>query len=506
MSKELNKKAVIYCRVSTKEQADSGTSLGAQENSCNLFCERNNIEVAKVFIEQGESAKTADRTQLKKMFEYCKKNYKELDLVLVYKIDRLSRDVNDYLLLKGQYLALKMQVRSVTENLEDSPSGRFMETVLAGQAQFDNEIRGERCKNGMIEAVKKGRFVWVAPVGYINGKVNGFPNLEIDEKRAELVARIFELIASDKYHQEEVRAIITKEGLRLRSGKKLSRSYFNKLAKNKIYTGYIEKFGLCEKGDFEPIIDLDLFNRAQAVLERRGHKKHRYLTNNPDFPLRGLVLSAEGNKFTGSWSRGRNGRFPYYRPIGENGLNIKRDDLESKFNEWLSDYEFNNRVKKLLEEAIKVNWQDRQNDNVKTKKRLERKLNELERKEELVVEKNLKGVIPDTIANKQLSKIEEERFNIKSEIEKYQEQEDSIDDVLKKSFRFLKNINKELGEVEFYKRQKLQWFLFPEGVVYENENFRTAKTALILQTKKTLANKESSLVGQGGFEPPTPTL
>src|SRR5690349_2839245 len=92
--------AVIYTRVSTEEQAKGGTSLAAQKAACLEYCERQGYEVGKVFVEEGESAKSANRTQLKSMLEYCRTR-KEIKVVVVHKLDRFARNAGDHLAIRA---------------------------------------------------------------------------------------------------------------------------------------------------------------------------------------------------------------------------------------------------------------------------------------------------------------------------------------------------------------------------------------------------------------------
>src|SRR5690242_4776824 len=91
---------VIYCRVSSKEQIE-GTSLESQEQACREYARAHNIETAKIFIERGESAKFADRTQLVELIDYCKANSGRVSVLLVWKIDRFARNVADHFSVKA---------------------------------------------------------------------------------------------------------------------------------------------------------------------------------------------------------------------------------------------------------------------------------------------------------------------------------------------------------------------------------------------------------------------
>ena len=123
-------KAVIYCRVSTEEQAKHGFSLGQQQKECVEFAVKSGYEVDKIFIEEGESAKNLVRTELKKMFEYCVENRKKIDALIFWKWDRLSRgEQKDYLVLGEFFNKNQIKPLSVTENNDDTPEKRTFNIV-----------------------------------------------------------------------------------------------------------------------------------------------------------------------------------------------------------------------------------------------------------------------------------------------------------------------------------------------------------------------------------------
>jgi site-specific DNA recombinase len=111
MQMNAQKRAVLYVRVSTKEQVDEGNSLSTQEKMCREYTSKNGYEVVQVYIEQGESAKTALRTELQKMLLFCSDKKNKINAVIIYKLDRLSRNTDDYsqlrLLLKKYGVEIK---------------------------------------------------------------------------------------------------------------------------------------------------------------------------------------------------------------------------------------------------------------------------------------------------------------------------------------------------------------------------------------------------------------
>jgi len=133
---------VIYCRVSTKEQLER-YSLQYQEKECKLYAERNNINVIKCFIDRGESAKTAFRTELQNLLTFVAKNKSGIDVVIVHKMDRLSRNVNDTSSIQNFFSKLNIELKSATEGFDNTPGGKFLANILAASAQFDNDVKSE---------------------------------------------------------------------------------------------------------------------------------------------------------------------------------------------------------------------------------------------------------------------------------------------------------------------------------------------------------------------------
>ena len=150
---------------------DEGNSLSTQQKICNDYALKHDYEIAETFVEQGESAKTADRTELQKLLAFCADKKNGIKAVIIYKLDRLSRNTDDYSQLRLLLKRYGVEIKSTSEHFENNPVGRFMENTMANIAQFDNDIRSERCAGGMKEAMRDGRYVWMATVGYKNEKI-----------------------------------------------------------------------------------------------------------------------------------------------------------------------------------------------------------------------------------------------------------------------------------------------------------------------------------------------
>lgn len=162
------KRAIIYLRVSTEEQVDN-FSLDTQERICKQEAERRNMEIVQVFREEGRSAKNiAGRPMLVELLEYCRKNKNNIDALIIYRLDRLSRSTTDYLAIRKKLAECKIALISSSEPTGESPTERFIETMLASFAQMDNDVKSERSRNGLRARFLAGLPSGVPPFGYKN--------------------------------------------------------------------------------------------------------------------------------------------------------------------------------------------------------------------------------------------------------------------------------------------------------------------------------------------------
>src|SRR5262249_36767979 len=124
----------------------------------------------EIFVERGESATAANRTELLKALDYCRKNKGRIQAFIVWKLDRFARNTTDHYSLQAELRKYGVALYSVTEPISDDPIGRMTEAVLAGYAQFENDIRKQRCEAGMRRKLTEGIWPWCPPLGYLHAK------------------------------------------------------------------------------------------------------------------------------------------------------------------------------------------------------------------------------------------------------------------------------------------------------------------------------------------------
>src|SRR5712692_5972952 len=354
--------AVTYIRVSTKEQTEN-LSLTTQLKTCEDYCERQAFHVLARFREEGESAKTADRTELQKLLQFCRTNKGRVQFVVVFNLTRFARDKYDHFALRAHLKSLGISLRSATEPIDDTSTGKLMEGVLAAFAQFDNDVRSERTRAGMRMALEQGRWMFIPPVGYLNAPRWTGKSLMPDPDRAALVTRAFEEFATGRFTKEEVLDAVSRSGFRTRSGSIMNPQSFGRMLTNRLYTAFIDlpHFGVSRRGDFDPLVSDDTFYQVQAILQGRIQVVGPHERNRPDFPLKGLVRCAEcGRPLTASWSKGRSGRYPYYHCWRQcRAVNVTKAKLEGLFTDELERLQPTPGYMRLVKDLVLRAWQER---------------------------------------------------------------------------------------------------------------------------------------------------
>ncbi len=414
----------------------------------------------------------------------------------------------DHHVVRAHLAKMNITLRSATQTIDESPTGKLMEGVLAAFAQFDNDQRAERTVLGMQEALKRGQWAFPAPLGYLNvRRANGAKTIEPDPDSAPLLRRAFELYATGLYSQKEVLTEVTAAGLRTRHGHKVSKQTFAVLLRHPLYGGRVrnDEWGIDVKGDFEPVVDEHTFHRAQVVLHDSKLAGKRHTRNNPDFPLRRFVRCGQcDSPLTGSWSRSQTGRrYGYYgcRDCGQ--TRTRREALEERFLELLDRLKPKPEYLEALRESVLEVWRDRERELEEEKPIIERRLADLERQKKRLVEVYIyQQAIDEDTYRRELLRLDQEIALAK--VEGHGNELDGLDveAVLEFAEHAVVNARRMWSEFDLRKRRHLQKVLFPQGLVLDSdEAFRTPVTCLFFRVLEAPEPELEKLVGLSRFEP-----
>ncbi|HVG08202.1 MAG TPA: recombinase family protein [Thermoanaerobaculia bacterium] len=467
-------RAIIYCRVSSKEQT-LNLSLPVQEDQCRTLCSQNGWEVEKVFMERG-SAKTADRTELQAALTYLREQNKRSERIHVFvvtNVDRFARDSFDHAIIRRHLAGLGVTLRSVSQPIDETPAGKFMEGIFAALSQLDNEVRGCRTKAGMQEALRRGQWVWKPPLGYLlDGKT-----LQPDPERAPLVRLGFERFATGLYTRAQVLEDLTTRGLRTRKGRELTPQRWGELLSNRFYIARIYQAGwdIDTAGNWPPLVEEDVFWRCRSLLRTDGLivAKER---NNPDFPLRGFVTCGHCRKpLTASWSQGKTRRHAYYHCPSKahcRRTNIPRQELEACFLGLLENLRPRPELLALFRRIVLDVWETRRQDIAAQRAAAERNLAELKRRKDQLLEAFVyEKAIDQQTYKDQLDKLNEGLALAELEQHGQRFEELDVEAVLAFAERVSLNASRMWLEANLDQRQRFQSLLFPEVCKSKKERF-----------------------------------
>ena len=504
-------RAVIYCRVSTKDQVDN-FSLSTQQKACRDYCARHSFEVDKVFVEEGESAKTANRPEFQKMLIYCRENKGRVNWVVVYAVSRFARNSHDHLQTRAHLASLAVSLRSCTETFDDTSMGKFMESIMAAQAQLDNDVRGERTIAGMKAAIQAGKWTFKAPPGFLNNGRNASPSLIHDPDRAPQVKQAFELYAIGVHTKQKVLEMVTAAGLRTRRGKPISKQTFNQMLRKSVYAGWLEVKGWGERqrGDFEPLVSQEVFDRVQAILSGKRPSVTPRLRSHPDFPLRHFVkCGCCGRPLTASWSKGRaeQKRYGFYRcqNLKCKAVHVRKADLEHGFVEFLERMQPKQQYMKLFNAIVLDVWKEKQAQNVTLTVSLKHHIEGLTQRKERLDE----TFIYEKTIDRETYERQRDKLNEQIVLAEMQERDSKLEGydveaVLNFAEHVILNAARLWTELLSDQKQQLQTVLFPQGVSFADGIYKTTETCLIFKLLQESEVEKTSLATLPGIEPGLP--
>jgi len=330
------KRIAIYCRKSNDENlVNNVTSLDAQRSCCRSYIaiQKANqwVEYPEVYDDPAESGKNLKRPAMQRLLKRIAEG--GIDGVIVYKLDRLTRNSKDFIGLLELFEKHNVAFISATESLDTkSPQGRLMTSILVNFAQYSRETDVVRAQDFHLARAKKG--LWSAglyPLGYdLKEKM-----LVVNEKEAELVNRIFNMYVE---YQSTVRVAQELNDLgfhrkvyKTKGGKSFGGRPFNmdgvlRILQCRLYIGFIQN-RLTNKefpGQHKPIVDTALFNQVQELLATRNHRggEVHYTANKHGFLLKGLLTCGEcGNAIVATFRHKKETKtdYLYYKCLAQSG-------------------------------------------------------------------------------------------------------------------------------------------------------------------------------------------
>lgn len=481
-------RAVVYLRVSTKDQATrggeaEGFSIPAQRDACRRKAASLGAVITEEFVDRGESARNADRPELKRMLCYIAEN--PTSLVIVHKIDRLARNRVDDVEITLAFRKAGVTLVSCSENIDETPSGVLLHGIMSSIAEFYSRNLANEVLKGLNEKAKNGGTPFRPPVGYRPVRLfeNGreIRSVEVDPERAELVRWAFEAYASGEWTTRTLLQEVTDLGLSSRPtpkrpAKPLTVSAFQSMLRNPYYVGVVEYRGVRHAGKHPPIVDQKTFETVQSALEAKnfaGEKKrihHHYLKGS-------IWCGCCGARLIVTNARSRSGQiYPYFTCIGrqrnpgsctQRAVGIER--VEQAIEEHYATVELNRELRLQTEQTILEQIASLREHDVALRKRLVVRQRKLLDERSKLLEAHYAGAIPLDLLKSEQSRITAELESIEERLAAAAMESDAVESNLKRALDLVGNLHGAYLAGDHRQRRLMNQAIFERFLVDDEE-------------------------------------
>jgi site-specific DNA recombinase len=459
--------AIGYIRLSDEDQ--SNYSLEGQERQIMDYCTRNNLQLLKIYKDNGESSYTFDR----KAFGALEKEIKQAQYLVVYHLDRFSRNMAEAMIKVSQYLNKGIRIRDVTEQLDMDdydPNVFMMRTLKFMTAEMELHNIRRRTKKGMVDAAMEGRHAAPAPVGYKNARdVKDKPILHIDDEKAFIVRILFREYLNGM-GIEDLRRMIARYEYKPKGNSTIQR-----ILSNPLYAGYVKvpaqksKPAHLIKGIHDPIISEQDYWLVQDRLQGKGIN----LQNRDEVPLRGVLACGCGRKFTAGNSKGRTKYYWYYFCHGCR-QNLSASRLHKIFNELLDNLKFDPNDLQALQIMIKKKLDEHINNRGNKMDQVQKQLKLVESKISGVEEKYLIGNVSEATYQRVITGLRADQSRLYAELTKLNTNYHAYWDKLNQMLAVLSDLRAEFEKLTLDRQHQFINWVFDNSLSYENNIYRTA--------------------------------
>ena len=336
------RRCAIYTRKSSEEGLNqSFNSLDAQREACEAYIKSQASEGWRAlparYDDGGYSGGTMERPGLKQLLTDI--SLEKIDIVVVYKIDRLTRSLADFARMVELFEQHDVSFVSVTQSFNTTSSmGRLTLNVLLSFAQFEREVTGERIRDKIAASKKKG--MWMGgspPLGYDLPEA-GSHSLRVNDAEADIVRMIFKRYLQHKsvhalVRELKVKDIRSKTRVTLKGrtigGQPFSRGALYHLLRSRVYLGEVPNKDQSHPGLHEAIIDTELFKAVQAQLDENSRRRKATGKSVANSPLAGRLFDTDGQPMSPTFAYGRRGKLYRYYVSASLQRGVKSDQQDN---------------------------------------------------------------------------------------------------------------------------------------------------------------------------------
>jgi site-specific DNA recombinase len=414
------RKAVVYARVSSKEQEKEGFSIPAQLKLLKEYAAANGFFVAREYVDV-ETAKQTGRAAFGEMIAYLNA-HPSARVILVEKTDRLYRNLKDCVTVDELEVEIHFPKEGVVLSRKSRSSEKFMHgiKVLMAKEYIDN--LSEEARKGMQEKAEQGIWPTVAPPGYRNvAGSDGKKIIEPDPESAPIISRLFEWYATGALSLKEAALRARAIGLVYRkSGAAVPVSTIHAVLRNPLYMGEIQWKGRTYPGKHEPLVSRDLWERVQYVLDGRHARNRRRVKH--DFAFSGLIACGHcGCSIVGEIKKAR---YVYYHCTGYKRRcdepYVREEILERQFSELLGRLTFDDEVLAWVRDALRASHADEKREHEAAIGRLRKEYDRLQARVHVMYVDKLDGKLDGAFFERMSAEWRAEQDRCLREIERHQ--------------------------------------------------------------------------------------
>lgn len=482
-----NKYAIAQLRVSTKRQAQFGTSLDTQEEEIIKFAKLQGFNIVKLIRETDGNSEGVSgydlfsRVDLIDSLRFLDEN-PHIKYFICWKSDRFMRNAGDAFWFLSELERRKVRLISVVEQFDDSIDGEFYRNLSFVFADKDRKETIKKLNTGHVRRYKEGFWSTKVPIGFMKAKVfsKSARPLVPREPQYSILKEGFKLMLSENYNMMEVLKIMNDSGLRTTNGKPLSKQTWSRILKSYIYAGYVRinhvgaKYANYDipptKGEFYKyrLIDLKDWYRLQDILKGKRKNMHvKYNLVNENFLL-AKSLKCTGCNYTMSGYT-RKGKYGYYQctnPKCTEKQHVSQKKVESAFYDFLDSIKVTEEFRTGYARYLRLMYQTESEEQLILAKTYEKTIQDFEKK--IVKVKEMIEADLYTLQEGQ-KKIDEHKgaiANLNNKLAKCLTNDVDIAEIVEKDLYFLEHFKSYYSRIPAEYRLKITEFLFPDGLRY----------------------------------------
>ena len=507
---EPNKKAVIYCRVSSKSQEEEGHGLESQETRCRQYAAAKGYEVVETFPDTitggGDFMK---RKGMVALLAYLDANSQENYVVIFDDLKRFARDRDFHFALRKAFHVREAEIECLNFRFEDTPEGEFIETIMAAQGQLERKQNGRQVAQKMKARMENGYWIHDAPVAYRYETIKGRGKVLVFNPPFDAIVKEgIEGYASGRFQsQAEVKRFFESFPdfpLKRQKNGELRQQRITNILTNPIYTGYIcsETYNLnWHEGQHEALISLETFEKVQQ--RRNGTTKAPKRKNIGDqFALRGMVTCAGCEvPLRSSIVKGNGGDYPYYlcqtKSCDHYGKSIKRDTLEGEIGGLIKQLQPTQGLMTLATALFRHAWKHKRNQAKDIILSAKQQIREIEKQTESLLTR-IMNATNDTVIQayeEKIAQLEKNKLFLTEKLNNQAEPKGSMQEKLEPVLQFLANPWKLWENGNIHLQRTVLKLAFTDPIPYCR--FTGARTTQIALPFKVLATIPQGQVFDG---------